>query len=300
MQGGSRWVAVALLAPWFMQRGHTQPPLTPFKLRLPADPKPGQVFTSPFDGTELVFIPGGECMMGSDDTRFDEDGPAHKVEVAGFWLGKYEVTNEQYRSFIEATGHREPRVSKRIDGERKWKEVSPWDDEDFNHPKQPVVGVSWHHAVAYCKWAGCRLPTEAEWEYAARGGKQHGYGTASGELSRDSANTTGWFRSPVTAELLTLAPVGSYPANPFGLHDMAGNVMEYTSSLWRDYPYNAEDGREDPDDKDPRVARGGSYMSSPSVWCRCAARFRIWRRSVCSFVGFRLCVSPSAQTAVRE
>jgi len=78
------------------------------RLQLPRDPKPGQVFVNPVDGMELVFIPGGEFMMGDDDSEFRLDKPAHKVKVVGFWLGKYEVTNEQYSKFVETTGHREP------------------------------------------------------------------------------------------------------------------------------------------------------------------------------------------------
>jgi len=275
MRGSSGWTTVAALALLAAALSGDAEPGKP-RLQLPKDPKPGQAVVNPIDGSELVFIPGGAFMMGDDDSAEENEKPAHKVQVAGFWLGKHEVTNEQYEKFLKATGH-----ASHLDGIRK----ALRDDKHFGQAKQPVVALTWDDAVAYCKWAGCRLPTEAEWEYAARGGQQYEHGTQTGALSRDLANT-GRFRSPVTAESLTLAPVGSYPANPFGLHDMAGNVMEWTSSLWRDYPYNAEDGREDPNDKDQRVARGGAYTSS--VWCRCAARYRLWPFSVCSDLGFRV------------
>jgi len=247
---------------------------------LPEDPKPGDTFSNPIDGTELVFIPAGEFTMGDDDSERENEKPAHRVKVSGFWLGKYEVTHEQYGKFMKATGHPEPEY---------------WDDSDFNQSEQPVVGMDWHDAVAYCKWAGGRLPTEAEWEYAARGGKQYEYGTATGKLSHDSANYVGvegkdkWELQP--------APVGNFPANPFGLYDICGNVWEWCEDHWHDdYDGAPDDGRawldEDAEEGAPRVVRGGGWGDNARD-CRCAYRSYGGPGSRFHVLGFRLVLAPS-------
>ncbi|MDP7000162.1 MAG: SUMF1/EgtB/PvdO family nonheme iron enzyme, partial [Candidatus Poribacteria bacterium] len=126
------------------------------------------------------------------------DGPL----TSAFYMDKYEVTNAQYRKFVQATGHREPKY---------------WDNSKYNQPNQPVVGVSWHDATAYAKWAGKRLPSEAEWEYAARGGlKGKEYPWGDQEPSSSRANYGSNVGKPTA--------VGSYPANGYGLYDMAGNA----------------------------------------------------------------------------
>ena len=102
----------------------------------------------------MVLIPAGSFKMGSNNGK-DNEKPVHTVYVDAFYMDKYEVTNAQYRKFMSATGHREPKY---------------WDYSDYNQPNQPVVAVSWNDATAYARWAGKRLPTEAEWEKAARGG----------------------------------------------------------------------------------------------------------------------------------
>jgi len=253
-----------------MERGHPQPPVIPFKLRLPADPKPGQIFVSPLDGTELVFISGGAFKMGGTG---EHDGkPVHEQQVEGFWLGRSEVTNAQYGKFLEATDHRVPRY---------------WDDDKYNQPDQPVVSVTWHDAIAYCNWAGVRLPTEAEWEYAARGGKQYEYGTSTGELSHDLANYEGSGGKDTWND--RTAPVGSFPANPFSLYDMCGNVLEWCSSLYKPYPYKADDGREDVAAEGWRVLRGGAFDST--LLARCVYRDRSDPDNRDPHVGFRLCAS---------
>lgn len=204
-------------------------------------PQAGDEYTNPRDGSVLVFIPGGEFSMGSDSGDADEK-PAHKLKVEGFWIGRYEVTNKQYMKFMDEEGYPDPAFM---------------DDADFNHPDQPVLGIKFLHALEYMKWAGLRMPTEAEWEYAASGGKRLEYPTATGKMDHTQANFLGregpdvWMDKP--------APVGSFPAGPYGLFDLAGNAWEWTSSAYKPYPYDAKDGRENVTERRFRVMRGGSY-----------------------------------------
>ena len=143
------------------------------------------------DGAEMVLIPAGEFQMGTDvseiqelvqwakqwfpkwtDLQFMDQTPRHTVYLEAFYMDVYEVTNAQYREFVKASGHREPKGYGIVDGKYPKVQVDfvPWKDSRFNSPQQPVVCVSWEDAVAYCEWAGKRLPSEAEWEKAARGG----------------------------------------------------------------------------------------------------------------------------------
>lgn len=169
-------------------------------------PQPGDEYINPADGSVLVFIPGGEFLMGTDGGEADER-PAHRVKVEGFWLGKYEVTNKQYMKFMEEEGYPDPAFM---------------DDPDFNHPSQPVLGIKFLHALEYMKWSGLRMPTEAEWEYAASGGKRLEYPTATGKLDHTQANFLGREGPDIWAD--KPSPVGSFPAGPYGLFDLAGNA----------------------------------------------------------------------------
>ena len=201
----------------------------------------------------------------SNDGRGNEK-PVHTVYVDAFYMDKYEVTNAQYRKFVEATGHQKP---------------SHWDSSKFNQPKQPVVNVSWDDAVAYCKWAGKRLPTEAEWEKAARGGlegKKYPWGNSSIDTSQ--ANNNKNVGKPT--------PVGNYPPNGYGLYDMAGNVWEWCADRYdRDYYKDSPDRNPTgPSSGDWRVIRGGGWLSLAS-WCVCAVRFYYVPNSRSSYNGFR-------------
>jgi formylglycine-generating enzyme required for sulfatase activity len=225
--------------------------------------------TNSKDGSVLVWIPGGDFTMGSNKGD-DDEKPPHKIKVKGFWLGMYEVTNKQFEPFYELGEVPEP---------------LHWGEKGFNDPNQPITGITWETATAYCQWAGLRLPTEAEWEYAAAGAKQLEYPTSTGAISHDLANYRGiggkdrW-EGP--------APVGSFPPNPFGLFDMAGNAWEFTCSIWKPYPYEGA-GREnfDQDNREMMVLRGGSWGFSEQ-YCRTARRRRFASHLTYDFAGFRV------------
>ncbi len=188
------------------------------------------------DEVEMVLVPAGEFLMGSDapDAAADEQ-PVSKVILGAFWIDKLEVTNARYARCVEAGA------------------CSPPATRLYSDPMKgdlPASLVSWVQAVAYCRWVGKRLPSEAEWEKAARGpdGREHPWGNT---FPADRANA-GYARGPL--------PVGGYLAGaaPYGTLDMS-NVWEWTSSLYRPYPYDPKDGREDLTARGARVNRGGSW-----------------------------------------
>jgi formylglycine-generating enzyme required for sulfatase activity len=233
-----------------------------------------------------VQIPAGEFAMG-DGSR------AHSQRVAAFWMHAKEVTNGQFRKFLAANPQWTPdRIDRKFhDGDylKHWREG--YGGKASKDDAYPVVYVSWYAAKAYAEWAGARLPAETEWEHAARGGKQYPYGTATGELSHDLANyggTGGRDRWDGTA------PAGSFPPNPFGLHDMAGNVWEWCSSLHQEYPFSDRDGREDLKAPGARVVRGGSWFSS-EFGLRAADRYSLLPERCDYYVGFRVVVSAAAR-----
>ena len=193
----------------------------------------------------VVLVPGGEFLMGSDSEG--DHSPVHKVYVDSFYMDKYEVTNAQYLRFCEATGHRLPEF-RGMDGFR----CGP------DYPNHPVVGVSWHDAVAYAAWCGKRLPTEAEGEYAARGGAV-GMSYPNGETLHpsDGNYTESGKGGPVA--------VGSYPSNGFGLHDMQGNVVEWVWDLYDPDYYSSSPSANPlgPGSGRFRVIRGGGWHSGP-------------------------------------
>ena len=194
------------------------------------------------DGAEMAYIPRGTFTMGDAQGQGGGESVPHAVTAEGFWIDRTEVTNAQFARFIQARG------TAQGDGQRA----------ASGREQHPVAGVTWHDAVAYCRWAQKRLPTEAEWEYAARGadGRRYPWGNA---WEDPRARFRGNRGNGATA------PVGSYPngASPFGLLDMAGNVWEWASTLFKPYPYVVTDGREDPGASGRRVLRGGSWMDAP-------------------------------------
>jgi len=195
---------------------------------------------------ELVLIPEGEFLMGSDSEG--DHSPVHEVHIAAFYMDKYEVTNARYLAFCEATSHRLPEF---------------WGMERFrcgpDYPNHPVIGVSWYDASDYAEWCGKRLPTEAEWECAARGGLV-GMSFPNGDSLHPSDGN--YNRSPERCPVA----VGSYPANGFGLHDMQGNVVEWVADFY-DAEYYASSppvNPQGPENGRFRVIRGGGWHSGAS------------------------------------
>ena len=208
------------------------------------------------DGSVLVLIPGATFTMGS--TQLSDERPPHAVTLLPFGMGKYPVTNAQFRRFVSASHY---------DASGNWKgPASRWGED------APVVAVSWHDARAYCAWAELRLPTEAEWELAARGleGHEFPWGVEFNASRCQSSVGLGWggAKGPV--------PVDSFPsgASPFGCLDMAGNAWEWCSSKKSPYPYDFSDGREDPGGEEGRVVRGGSWYIMYMNYFRGAYRGR--------------------------
>lgn len=198
----------------------------------------------------MVRVTKGEFIMGSDDVDraakamqygdrkpwYANERPSHKLSLPEFYIDKYEVTNADYRKFVEAAGHRAP---------FHWQNGFPEDRADH-----PVILVSWSDAKTYCEWAGKRLPTEAEWEKAARGtdGRQFPWGD---DFSLDKVNTSGEYQGTTRVGMFADG------VSPYGAMDMAGNVQEWTEDWYKQYTKN------DFEDKDYgekfKVVRGGSW-----------------------------------------
>jgi formylglycine-generating enzyme len=274
----------------------------------------------------MIWIPGGTFRMGSDH-HYPEEAPAHKVKVRGFWIDPRTVTNREFERFVEATGHvtlaEKPADPADYPGAKPellapssvmfQKTAGPVDlrnpynwwiyvaGADWRHPRgpqssldglldHPVVHVAFADAEAYARWAGKELPTEAEWEFAARGGLDGAEYAWGGEFmpgGKPVANTWQgrfpWENSLEDGYEWT-APVGSYPPNGYGLYDMAGNVWEWTTDWYQEHkaiqsPCCTLDnprGGEREASLDPRtpqvriprkVMKGGSYLCAPS-YCR--------------------------------
>ncbi|MFT3768209.1 MAG: formylglycine-generating enzyme family protein [Minicystis sp.] len=295
----------------------------------------------------MVWIPPGECTIGSDavDAREDER-PAHRVRLHGFWMDETEVTVGAFRRFVEATGYvttaeRRPDVAEigkdvaagslvftptkgpvPLDDPGRWWRWTP--GASWHHPEgpegppakddHPVVQVSWEDAAAYAAWAGKRLPTEAEWEYAARGGlegKRYAWGDEEPSSGRPRANL--WqgrfpYENLAVDGYVGTAPVASFAPNGYGLHDMAGNVWEWCADWYRVDTYRRRAGPDpsadpqgpeasfDPAEPDApkRVVRGGSFLCNEG-YCtgyRVSARMRSSPDTSLSHTGFRCVKTP--------
>ena len=193
----------------------------------------------------MVLIPGATFKMGTDASEigkfqqvfginradvFSAEVPAHAVTIDSFYLDRYEVTNAQFKKFLDRNPQwRQGRIPARFDNGNYLKH---WSENKYpkDRADHPVTNVSWYAAVAFCQWTGKRLPTEAEWEYAARGGlagKTFPWGDEPADRSRANYDGSG---------IGGTTPVGSYSANGYGLFDMAGNVWEYLADQWEAYP----------------------------------------------------------------
>ena len=241
-------------------------------------------------GYELVRIPGGKFAMGSTEAEqerwaagntharewFARESPRHEVELAEFFLGVQPVTNEAYGRYLEANpGTKEPKH---------------WSDRQYNQSKQPVVGVSWDEAIAYCEWAGLVLPTEAQWEYACRARTTKAFW--SGDQEEDLARV-GWYDGNSEGRL---HPVGEKPANPFGLHDVHGNVREWCRDWFGWYevdPAEGPEGERHVEGSGRRAYRGGGFGSGAG-YARSACRYDGRPSYRYGYLGFRAAWVPRA------
>jgi formylglycine-generating enzyme required for sulfatase activity len=245
------------------------------------------------DGKTMVLVPAGEFQMGTSDSQLAmlqkdwglnpgvvaNETPTFQLSLPDFYIDQTPVTNAEYKKFVDANP----------------KQVVPFVDENvvaaFNWEKTtrsfpaargnyPVVLVTWHDAVAYCQWAGKRLPTEAEWEKAARGTDARLWPWGN-QWDTTKANS----KEQQNADL---APVGQFTAgaSPYGALDMVGNIWQWTSSLDKAYPYVATDGREDANAAGLRITRGGSWGFGASV-DRTSLRNRFAPANVSASIGFR-------------
>ncbi len=321
------------------------PPATPAPAAAPANspaPTAGAAFTDSL-GLRFVRIPAGEFLMGSDEspqalaqafphadpkrlTDLADERPVHRVRITrDFWLGAHEVTLDQFRQFVQASGYvpesvrdgtgaygfnpnYDPSRTERGDLFEGRDARYSWQHTGFAQTdRHPVVNVTWNDAVAMAKWLSqregvtYRLPTEAEWEYAARAGTRTRYPAGDPpDVLLNSANTFDresalrWPRwreqaGPGSDGFPFTAPVGSYPPNAFGLHDMIGNAWEWVADWYGEnyYARSPVDDPQGPAEGTVRVRRGGSWHSWP-LYSRVA--FRNWNTPETRYVlvGFRL------------
>jgi formylglycine-generating enzyme required for sulfatase activity len=234
----------------------------------------GSTMANPVDGALLVYVPEGEFLMGSEDEDAnDNEKPKHLVYLDAYWIYQHQVTNEKYRACVNAGECRAPNST------------IYYSDPDYND--HPAVYVRWFDADAYCQWAGGRLPTEAEWEKAARGEDGHKYPWGDDSPTCDLANFSGCVGGT--------SPVGSYPygASPYGALDLAGNVWEWVAD-WYDANYYINSPHENPPGPETgtsRVLRGGSgYFIERFL--RVSFRDGNFPGGSCSNFGFRCVRSP--------
>ncbi|MGI9369602.1 MAG: formylglycine-generating enzyme family protein [Ruegeria sp.] len=310
---------------------------------------------APFPG--MVWVPGGTFAMGSND-HYPEEAPVHNVTVDGFWMDKYSVTNNRFGQFVKKTGYvtvaeRRPDpaqypdappenlvpgslVFEMTDGPVDLKYINQWwnwtPGACWRHPEgpgshirkrghHPVGHIASEDAASYAEWAGKTLPTEAEWERAARGGldgAEYVWGDEHFPNGRPAANT--WqgefpWQNLVTDGFEGTSPVGSFPPNGYGLSDMAGNVWEWTQDWWTQgheadpdkpccIPLNPRGGGKQqsydpaaPDWRIPRkVVKGGSYLCAPNYCLRYrpSARRPHMIDTGTTHIGFRCVVRPDA------
>jgi formylglycine-generating enzyme len=255
----------------------------------------------------MILVKGGQFLMGSED-GMPYEAPVHEVTVKSFWMDRHEVTVAEFANFVKATGYQ-------TDAERfGWSGVfnlkrSRWirtKGADWRHPEgppseapssEPVCQVSWNDAVAYAQWAGKRLPTEAEFEYAARGGLAQQKYSWGDELRPGGKPVANWwqghFPDQNTGEdgFIGRAPVESFPPNGYGLYDITGNVWEWCADWYEDdyYVNSPHDDPRGPEKGKERVIKGGSWMCAENFCSnyRVAARSQATPDSGLNNLGFR-------------
>ena len=249
---------------------HAQPPEVKAQARKAAKAaEPAPVSRAQLPDPQMVELSGGRFLMGVK-TEPEEERPLHQVALSPFSIGKYPVTFEEYDTFCEATGKEKP------------------SDHGWGRERRPVINVSWHDALAYCKWLSeqtgrqYRLPSEAEWEYAARGG------TENQAIGSGTLRLVGWYEGNSDG---STHPVGGKRPNSFGLCDLYGNVWEWVADWYGTYSADPVTDPQGPPTGYSRVIRGGCWHS-PVISCRPASR-RSHLPSDCNrFVGFRLARTP--------
>lgn len=313
----------------------------------------------------MKWIPGGQFVMGSNSPKFPDEAPVHEVIVDGFWMDETEVTNKQFREFVEATGYVTvaEKAPKREEFVGQVDDVSLIPEENlvagsicFNsgfdpktltkdhplwiyqvwqyvkgaswqHPggpdsnlegkdDHPVVHVSWEDAMAYCRWRGGRLPTEAEWEYAARGGQNGNEYPWGNDRNPDGEWRNNIWQGEFPMEnqgidgFTGTSPVKTFPPNDYGLYDMSGNIWEWCYDWYQPDYYKQSPLRNPPgpvqsfDPLEPqipkRVQRGGSFMCSDNycIGYRVAARMKGDPMSGTFHAGFRMVKPGSTATRV--
>lgn len=260
---------VGVFVAWRLMSGRTNRPVVNPPVVNPSQSGPLPEEISDARGVTMRLVPGGPFLMGSDRGERKEQ-PEHTIELAAFYIDKYEVTNRLYAACVRAGACQSPQRTNSSSRNRYF--------EEPEFAEYPVVWVNWSMAVSYCQWRDARLPTEAEWEKAARGddGRAYPWNTplrpGLANYERDIGDTT---------------PVGRYPdgQSPYGVYDMSGNVWEWVSSLVQPYPFQMDDGRESPS-PGTRVLRGGSWRSETGM-LRVSYRYQAEQTASDLDIGFR-------------
>jgi formylglycine-generating enzyme required for sulfatase activity len=254
---------------------------------------------------DLARIPAGDFLMGAADAEEDQR-PVHRVYVSEFFISRFPVTHDEYARFVRATGHVAPAIRSlplitaggRDELFREMALPYVWDKDHppTGHGSHPVVLVRYDDALAYCAWMAetirrpTRLPTEAEWEKAARGGADGLRYPWGNEIDPSRGN---YLADPSAKRQRGTRPTGTYPPNAFGLYDMCGNVWEWVSDWYGAEYYGLGDARDPkgPSGGSVRIVRGGSWVNEDMSMLRCSYRHRVPPDTYAYSIGFRIVCS---------